>query len=115
MGRIRLPRRPFARARMKVKRDHKSWERGRFPMGVASLAVRRKGEDTLATVSRPSGDLGPLNGRFDGVSSRCTISMEPRRPCWRSSRAEDNGLDLEWKAPGEDVKKHKAIRATAQR
>src|SRR5262245_26419947 len=32
------------------------------------LTIRRKGDDTVATVSRPGGELGPLAGRFDGVT-----------------------------------------------
>jgi hypothetical protein len=78
------------------------------------LIIQRKGEDTLATLSRPEGSLGPLNGRFDGVSfmlhyfdgSRAALlEIEPRK---------DNGLDLIWKAPGEDAKKHTAVRAKDQ-
>jgi hypothetical protein len=78
------------------------------------LTIRRKGEDTLAALTRPDGSLGPLSGRFDGVSFMlhyfdgrlaALLEIEPRK---------DNGLDLIWKAPGEDPRKHSALRAKDQ-
>ncbi|MFN0112840.1 MAG: hypothetical protein ACKVZH_28605 [Blastocatellia bacterium] len=73
------------------------------------LTIRRKGEDTFAIVSRPSGELGPLAGRsdglifmlsyFDGVRA-AVLEIEPRK---------DGGLDLKFTEPGAEVKKYRAI------
>jgi len=76
------------------------------------LAIRRVNEDTLVTVSRPGGGLGPLTGRFDGLtfmlryfdgSRAAVLEIEPRK---------DEGLDLVWKEPGQAPRKLKAVRST---
>src|SRR5688572_6359678 len=76
------------------------------------LAIQRKGDDTLATVSRPSGELGPLVGRFDGLTfmlhyfdgaNAAVIEIEERK---------DGGIDLKFREPGVEVKKYRAIKAT---
>jgi hypothetical protein len=75
------------------------------------LTVRRKGEDTFAVVSRPGGDLGPVAGRFDGVSFQlhyfdgaraAVLEMEPRK---------DGALDVIFQEPGAEVRKFRAVRA----
>lgn len=74
------------------------------------LSIRRTGEDTLAVVSRPEGSLGPLAGRFDGLSftlryfdgtRAAVLEMEPRK---------DGGLDLVWREPGQAARKLKAVK-----
>ncbi|HQR32802.1 MAG TPA: hypothetical protein PLK30_08695, partial [Blastocatellia bacterium] len=42
-----------------------TWE---VPDSDLRLTIRRKDEDTFATISRPSGELGPLAGRSDGLT-----------------------------------------------
>lgn len=76
------------------------------------LTIRRKDEDTFATISRPSGELGPLAGRSDGLTfmlhyfdgvRAALLEIEPRK---------GGGLDLKFTEPGTDVKKYRAIQAT---
>lgn len=83
-----------------------TWE---VPDSNQRLTIRRKDEDTFVTLSRPSGELGPLAGRsdgliftlhyFDGVRA-AVLEIEPRK---------DGGLDLKFTEPGTDVKKYRAI------
>jgi hypothetical protein len=89
-----------------------TWE---VPDASLRLTIRRKGEDTFATVSRPSGELGPLAGRsdglifmlhyFDGVRA-AVLEIEPRK---------DGGLDLKFTEPGADVKKYRAVQAAPRK
>lgn len=76
------------------------------------LTIRRKDEDTFATVSRPSGELGPLAGRFDGATfmlhffdgvRAAVLEIEPRK---------DGSLDLKFTEPGTGEKKYRAVQAT---
>lgn len=88
------------------------WE---VPDSNLRLTIRRKGEDTFATVSRPSGELGPLAGRsdglifmlhyFDGVRA-AVLEIEPRK---------DGSLDLKFTEPGTDVKKYRAVQAAPRK
>ena len=83
-----------------------TWE---VPDSNQRLTIRRKDEDTFVTLSRPSGELGPLAGRsdgliftlhyFDGVRA-AVLEIEPRK---------DGGLDLKFTELGTDVKKYRAI------
>ena len=83
-----------------------TWE---VPDSNQRLTIRRKDEDTFVTLSRPSGELGPLAGRsdgliftlhyFDGVRA-AVLEIEPRK---------DSGLDLKFREPGTDVKKYRAV------
>lgn len=75
------------------------------------VKIDRNGDDTWATLSRPAGDLGPLSGRFDGVSfmlhyfdgsNAALLEMEPRK---------DGQADLVLKTPGEAPQKFRASRA----
>ena len=75
------------------------------------LAIRRVGEDTLATLSRGRDDFGPLSGRFDGMSfalsffdgtQAAVLELEPRK---------DGGLAALWKEPGAAEKKLQAVRS----
>lgn len=89
-----------------------TWE---VPDSSLRLTIRRKGEDTFATLSRPSGELGPLAGRsdglifmlhyFDGVRA-AVLEIEPRK---------DGGLDLRFTEPGTDVKKYRAVQMTPRK
>jgi hypothetical protein len=79
------------------------------------LSLRRQGEDTLVTLYRGAGVLGPLAGRFDGLSfslryfdgaRAATLDIEPRK---------DGGLDLLLAEPGQEVQKRVASRSSASR
>jgi hypothetical protein len=89
-----------------------TWE---VPDSDLRLTIRRKGDDTLATVLRSSGELGPLTGRFDGFSfmlhyfdgvGAALLEIEPRK---------DGGLDLKFTEPGTDVKKYRAVQAITRK
>lgn len=76
------------------------------------LTIRRKDEDTFASILRSSGELGPLAGRFDGATfmlhffdgvRAAVLEIEPRK---------DGGLDLKFMEPGTDVKRYRAVQAT---
>ena len=84
-----------------------TWE---APDSELRLTIRRKGDDTLVTVSRPGGELGPIAGRFDGFTfmlhyfdgaRAAVLEIEPRK---------DGGLDLKFTEPGADVKKYRAVK-----
>jgi hypothetical protein len=79
------------------------------------LTIRRKGEDTLATVSRASGELGPLAGRSDGLTFMLHSFDGVRAAVLEIEQCEDGGLDLKFKEPGTDVKKYRAVRATTRK
>jgi hypothetical protein len=78
------------------------------------VAIRRKGEDTLATVSRPDGELGPLAGRFDGASFTLRYFDGTRAAVLEIEQRKDAELDLVWKEPGTGVKKYRAVRVEGQ-
>jgi hypothetical protein len=73
------------------------------------LTIRRKGDDTLATVSRPSGELGPLAGRSDGLSFMLHYFDGVRAAVLEIEQRKDGGLDLKFTEPGTDVKKYRAV------
>src|SRR5262245_29728327 len=79
------------------------------------LTIRRKGEDTLATVSRPSGELGPLAGRSDGLTFMLHYFDGVRAAVLEIEQRKDGGLDLKFKEPGTDVKKYRAVQATSRK
>jgi hypothetical protein len=79
------------------------------------LTIRRKGDDTLATVSRPSGELGPLAGRFDGLTFMLHYFDGVRAAVLEIEESKDGGLDLKFKEPGTDVKKYRAVQATTRK
>lgn len=79
------------------------------------LTIRRKDEDTFATISRPGGELGPLAGRSDGLTfmlhyfdgvRAALLEIEPRK---------DGGLDLKFTEPGAGEKKYRAVQATPRK
>jgi len=89
-----------------------TWE---VPDASLRLTIRRKGEDTFATVSRPSGELGPLAGRSDGLTfslhyfdgvRAAVLEIEPRK---------DGGLDLKFTEPETGIKKYRAVQAAPQK
>ena len=89
-----------------------TWE---APDSSWRLTIRRKGEDTLATVSRPSGELGPLAGRSDGLTFMLHYFDGVRAAVLEIEQRKDGGLDLKFKEPGTDVKKYRAVQATSRK
>jgi hypothetical protein len=79
------------------------------------LTIRRKGDDTLATVSRPSGELGPLAGRFDGLTFMLHYFDGVRAAKLEIEQRKDGGLDLKFTEPGTNVKKYRAFQATTRK
>lgn len=79
------------------------------------LAIRRKGDDTLATISRPSGELGPLIGRFDGLIFMLHYFDGVRAAALEIEQRKDGGLDLRFTEPGTEVKKYRAIQTTTRK
>jgi len=77
-----------------------TWE---APDSSWRLTIRRKGEDTLATVSRPSGELGPLAGRSDGLTFMLHYFDGVRAAVLEIEQRKDGGLDLKFTEPGTDV------------
>ena len=78
------------------------------------LTIRRKGDDTLATVSRPSGELGPLVGRFDGLIFTLHYFDGVRAALIEIEQRKDGDLDLKFTESGTDVKKYRAVQATTR-
>jgi hypothetical protein len=89
-----------------------TWE---APDSGWSLTIRRKGDDTFATVSRPSGELGPLAGRFDGLTFMLQYFDGIRAAMLEIEQRKDGGLDLKFTEPGTDVKKYQAVRVTTRK
>jgi hypothetical protein len=79
------------------------------------LTIKRKGEDTLATVSRPGGELGPLAGRSDGLTFMLHYFDGVRAAVLEIDRRKDGGLDLKFTEPGTEVKKYRAVQATTRK
>lgn len=79
------------------------------------LTIRRKGDDTLATISRPSVELGPLAGRFDGFTFLLHYFDGVRATMLEIEQRKDGGLDLKFMEPGADVKKYRAVQATTRK
>jgi hypothetical protein len=75
------------------------------------LVLTRKGEDTLATLTRADGELGPLAGRFDGAVFTLRYFDGAQAAVLEIEQRKDNGLDLVFKDPVTGVKKYKAFRA----
>jgi hypothetical protein len=89
-----------------------TWE---APDSSLRLTIRRKGEDTLATVSRPSGELGPIAGRSDGVTFMLHYFDGVRAALLEIDQRKDGGLDLKFTEPGTDIKKYRAVQATTRK
>jgi hypothetical protein len=86
-----------------------TWE---VPDSIWHLTIRRKGDDTLATVSRPGGKLGPIAGRFDGFTFLLHYFDGVRAALLEIEQRKDGGLDLKFTEPGTDAKKFRAVQAT---
>ena len=86
-----------------------TWE---VPDSSWRLTIRRKGDDTLATVSRPGGELGPLTGRFDGLTFKLHYFDAVRAAVLEIEQRKDGGLDLKFTEPGTEVRKYRAVKAT---
>jgi len=67
-----------------------TWE---APDSIWRLTIRRQCDDTLATVSRPSGELGPLAGRSDGLTFMLHYFDGVRAAVLEIERRKDGGLD----------------------
>jgi hypothetical protein len=89
-----------------------TWE---VPDSDWRLTIRRKGDDTLATVSRPSGELGPIAGRFDGATFMLHYFDGVRAAVLEIEQRKDGGLDLKFAEPGTEVKKYRAVQATTRK
>lgn len=89
-----------------------AWE---VPDSGLRLTIRRKGDDTLATVARPSGELGPLAGRFDGLTFLLRYFDGVRAAVLEIEQRKDGGLDLKFTEPSTDVKKYRAVPATTRK
>jgi len=89
-----------------------TWE---SPDSTWRLTIQRKGDDTLATVSRPSGELGPLAGRFDGLTFMLHYFDGVRVAVLEIEQRKDGGLDLKFTEPGTEVKKYRAVQATTRK
>ena len=70
-----------------------TWE---VPDSGWRLTIRRKGDDTLATVSRPNGELGPIAGRFDGFAFLLHYFDGARAALLEIEQRKDGGLDLKF-------------------
>jgi hypothetical protein len=79
------------------------------------LTIRRKGDDTLATVSRPSDELGPIAGRYDGSTFMLHYFDGVHAAVLEIEQRNDGGLDLKFTEPGTDVKKYRAVQATTRK
>ena len=88
-----------------------TWE---VPDAGWRLTIRRKGDDTLATVARSSGDLGPIAGRFDGFTFLLHYFDGVRAALLEIEQRKDGGLDLRLTEPGTEAKKYRAVQATTR-
>ncbi len=79
------------------------------------LTIRRKGEDTFATISRPSGELGPLAGRSDGLTFSLHYFDGIRAAVLEIELRKDGGLDLKFTEPETGIKKYRAVQAPPQK
>jgi hypothetical protein len=59
---------------------------------------------------RPEDELGPLSGRFDGVTFMPHYFDGTRGAALELGPHKDGGLDVVLREPGKDVRKRKAIR-----
>ncbi len=89
-----------------------AWE---VPDAKLRLTIRRKGEDTLAHLSRPSGEFGPIAGRFDGVTFTLDYFDGIRAAVLEIEQRKDGSLDVKLMEPGAEVKKYRAVQTTPQK
>jgi hypothetical protein len=88
-----------------------TWE---APDSGLRLTIRRKGDDTLAAVSRPGGELGPLAGRFDGAAFSLHYFDGVRAAVLEIEEGKGGVLDLKFSEPGAGAKKYRAVKAEAR-
>lgn len=77
------------------------------------LNIRRKGEDTLVTISTETGEFGPLTGRFDGAIFTLHYFDGARAALLEIEEKKGGGLDLKLVESGKDVKRYRASKAIA--
>jgi hypothetical protein len=87
------------------------WE---LPGDGGRLAIRRVGEDTLATLSRAGEEVGPLSGRFNGGFFELSYYDGTRGTLLEIEPRKDGGLDVAWMEPGVAAKKVKAVRVRSR-
>jgi hypothetical protein len=83
------------------------WE---IPDSGWRLDVDRKGEDTLVTISRPGESIGPVTGRYDGLTFQLHYFDGTRAAVLEIEERKDGALDIVWMEPGREALKSKAIR-----
>ncbi len=88
------------------------WE---VPAAKWRLTLRRIGEDTLAIVERGEDRIGPLTGRFNGVSFELKYFDGKRAAVLEAEPAKDGALGLAMKEPGVEPANHKAVRASGRK
>lgn len=86
-----------------------TWE---VPDSDLRLTIRRRGDETLVNVLRPSGELGPIAGYFDGLAFMLNYFDGVHAAMLEIEQRKDHGLDLKFTEPGTEVKKYRAIQAT---
>jgi hypothetical protein len=79
------------------------------------LDIKRRGEDTLATVTSADQNVGPLNGRYDGLTFQLHYFDGTRAAVLELEERKDGGLDIVWMEPGKEPVKAKAVRVSAAR
>lgn len=89
-----------------------AWE---VPDSNLRLTIRRKGDETLATILHSSSELGPLAGSFDGLAFMLNYFDGARAAVLEIGPRKDGGLDLKLTEPGTDAKKYRAVPATSRR
>ena len=79
------------------------------------LDVKRNGEDTLVTVSRAGESMGPVTGRFDGLTFQLHYFDGTRAAVLELEERKDGGLDVVWMEPDKEPVKGRAVRVTSAR
>ena len=83
------------------------WE---IPGNGWRLHVSRRGEDTIVTVMRLGGDIGPITGRYDGLAFLLHYFDGKRAAVLELEERKDGGLDVVWMEPDEAPLKARAVR-----
>lgn len=84
-----------------------AWE---IPEAAWRLAIFRKGEDTFVKVLRSGEEIGPLAGRFDGVTFALHYFDGPRAIVLELEPTKDGRLAVLWQEANQSPKKYVAVR-----
>jgi len=79
---------------------------GEWDAQSTPLIIRRKGEDTYATI----GSMGPHTGRFDGLQFTLNHFDGDKASVLELTPQKDGSLEVVWKQPGEAARKLRASR-----